>query len=114
MRVPGKNLSANGAHDAAQRHRAVALAVAGAGRRLIPRCAPWALCFLAGGFGLPKGFLRKLVSLSGVFHRQPGLLVRGQVVFLAMMRGRNAVCMRREFVEFRGSLVRIIRHVVFS
>ena len=37
-------------------------------------------------------------------------LVRGQVIFLSVVHGGNAMRVRRKFVEFGCSLVRVIRH----
>src|ERR1700722_6671641 len=45
-----------------------------------------------------------------MFQGLVGSLIRRLVVLLAMMRRRNPVCVSGPFVEFRSSLMRIIRH----
>ena len=50
-------------------------------------------------------FLRQLVSLGGVFHGLPGMLVPSHVVFFVVVRCSDAVCVRGEIVKLRGSLV---------
>ena len=57
-------------------------------------------------------FLRPPEGLRGVFQCLFGVLMSGQVIFFAVMRGSSTVCVCGEFVEFRGSLVRVIWHGV--
>ena len=47
-------------------------------------------------------FLRLFEGPPGVIERLPRKLVRGEVVFLAVMRGGNPVGMRRHLVHLRG------------
>ena len=42
-----------------------------------------------------------------------GMLVPGLVIFLAVVRGRSAMSVGGEFMEFCSSLVRVIWHNVF-
>lgn len=60
--------------------------------------------------GLFERRLRSLKRLARVFQRLPGKFVRGQMVFLAVMRSRNAMSVRCEFMKFRCALMRIVRH----
>ena len=59
------------------------------------------------------GFLCELESLAGMFECLPGVLVSGLVIFLAMMRRGNAVRVRCEIVELRGSLMHVFWHMLF-
>ena len=60
--------------------------------------------------GLREGFQCGFVGFVGVFHRSAGMFVAGEVVLLVVMRGGGAVGMRGHFVEFGGSLMRIVIH----
>ena len=53
-----------------------------------------------------EGFIRMFECLLGV-------LVSGLVIFLAMMRRGNAVRVRCEIVELRGSLMHVFWHMLF-
>jgi hypothetical protein len=53
-------------------------------------------------------FPRVLVSLGGVFHRVPGKLVSGLVIFLFVMLGGDAVGVRGKIVKLGGSLVPVV------
>ena len=55
-------------------------------------------------------FLRPLHCFIGMFHGLLGMLVPGQVIFFPVMRGGGAVRVRSEFMELRGSLMRVIWH----
>ena len=57
-------------------------------------------------------FLRPLESFMRMFQSLLGMLMSRLVIFLAVVRRRDAVCMRGEFVEFCSSLMRIIWHSV--
>jgi hypothetical protein len=50
-------------------------------------------------------FLRSSKSLGRVLHGLPGNLVTAQMVLLPVMRRGGTVCVRGEFVKFRGSPV---------
>jgi hypothetical protein len=50
-------------------------------------------------------FLCELVSLSGMFQGLPGVLVSSLMVFFAVVRCSNTVCVCSEIVELCGSLV---------
>lgn len=52
--------------------------------------------------------LRVLVSLGRIFHRLPRQLVRGPMIFLAVVRCGDAVSMRSKIVELGGSLVPVV------
>jgi hypothetical protein len=58
-------------------------------------------------------FLRQLERFSGMFHCLPGVFLPGLVIFFAMVGRGGAVRMRGKFMEFSGSLVRIVWHVGF-
>lgn len=60
--------------------------------------------------GLFKRRLRGLERLARMFHRLSGKFVRGQMIFLAMMRRRSAMSVRGEFMKFRRALMRIVGH----
>jgi hypothetical protein len=60
--------------------------------------------------GLPVSFLRPTERFGGMFHRLPGMLLPGLVIFLAVMRGSGAMRVCGEFVEFGSSLVRLTWH----
>lgn len=57
-------------------------------------------------------FLRPLESLMRMLQCLFGMLMPGLVIFFAVVRRRNAVCVCGEFVEFGGSLMRVIWHSV--
>jgi hypothetical protein len=91
----------------------------GAGYRelLTLRFAQLALLFLllGGKLGrLLKSFLCVLVGLGGVFQGLPGVLVCGQVIFVAVVLRRNSVSVRGKIVELSGSPVGILCHDVLS
>jgi hypothetical protein len=58
-------------------------------------------------------FLRQLESFVGMLQRLLGMLMSGLMIFLAVMRGRSAMRVGGEFMEFCSSLVRVIWHNVF-
>ena len=60
--------------------------------------------------GFLESFLGGPVSLLRVFHRLPGIFVRGQVVFFAVMRRSNKVRVRREVVKLSRSPMRVLGH----
>ena len=78
---------------------------------------PGALFFLVGGFlagggfRLAVSFLGELVRLGGVLQGLPRKFVGGFMVLFVVMHGSGTVRVRGQFVEFRGSLVRILGHV---
>ena len=47
-----------------------------------------------------------------MLQRLLGMLMSGQMIFLAVMRGRSAMRVGGEFMEFCSSLVRVIWHSV--
>jgi hypothetical protein len=51
------------------------------------------------------GLLRGLERFGRVFERLPGMLLACDVIFLAVMRGGDAMGVRGQFVKFSGSLV---------
>jgi hypothetical protein len=55
--------------------------------------------------GFVERLLRSFMRPPGVFHGLLGVLVAGQMIFFAMMRGSHAVSVRGEFVKFSSSLV---------
>lgn len=55
-------------------------------------------------------FLRPLESLMRMLQCLFGMLMSGLVIFFAVVRRSNAVCMCGEFVEFGSSLMRVIWH----
>ena len=55
-------------------------------------------------------FLRPLESLIRMLQCLFGMLVAGLVIFFAVVRCSNAVCVCGEFVEFGSSLMRVIWH----
>jgi hypothetical protein len=57
-------------------------------------------------------FLRPLESLMRMLQCLLGMLMSGLVIFFAVVRRSNAVCVCGEFVEFGSSLVRVIWHGV--
>lgn len=57
-------------------------------------------------------FLQPLESLMGMLQCLVGMLMSSLVIFFAVVRRRNAVCVCGEFVEFGGSLMRVIWHSV--
>jgi hypothetical protein len=70
-----------------------------------------ALFLLLGrSLGLFERSYRSFMSLPGVLHRLLRKFMGGQVVFLIGVRHRNAMCVRGQFVKFRGPLMRIVRH----
>jgi len=60
------------------------------------------------------GFLCELVSLGGVLQGLPGMLMPSLMVFFAVVRRRNAVCMRGKIVHLCGSIMFVFWHAVFS
>jgi hypothetical protein len=58
-------------------------------------------------------FLRPLVSFIGVFQRLFGMLLPGLVIFFPVVCGSRTVRMCCEFVEFCGSLVRVVWQGLF-
>ena len=58
-------------------------------------------------------FLRRLQSFIGMFQGLFGMLMSSQVIFFPVMHGGSTVRVGREFMEFRRSLMRIIRHSDF-
>jgi hypothetical protein len=65
-------------------------------------------CFSEGACRFLVSFLRILVRLGCEFHRLFGILVSRTVIFLAVMRGSNAVGVRGEVVVLGGSLVPVV------
>ena len=59
-------------------------------------------------------FLCELVSLDGVFQGLPGMFVCGLVVFFAVMRRGDTVCVCGEIVELCSSLMRVFWHILVS
>ena len=59
-------------------------------------------------------FLRGFPRLRGMLHGLAGELVPRQMVSSAMIRRRSAMCVRGEFVQFSGSLVKALRHLSVS
>ena len=57
-------------------------------------------------------FLRPLESLARMLQCLLGMFVSGLVIFFPVVRGRGAVRVRGELVEFGSSLVRFIWHNV--
>jgi hypothetical protein len=55
-------------------------------------------------------FLRPLESLIRMLQCLFGMLVAGLVIFFAVVRRSNAVCVCGAFVEFGSSLMRVIWH----
>lgn len=58
-------------------------------------------------------FLRQLEGLCGMFQCLPGMFLAGLVIFLSMVRCGSAVRVGGKFMEFGGSLVRIVWHGIF-
>ena len=56
-------------------------------------------------FRFPVRFLRLLKSICSVFHRLPGMLVAGLMIFFAMMHCGGAVGVCGLLVELGGSLM---------
>jgi len=56
--------------------------------------------------------LRPLESFIGMFQGLLGMLVSGLVIFFTVVCGGSTVRVCGEFVEFGGSLVRVIWHSV--
>jgi len=56
------------------------------------------------------GFLGVAEGGGGVFEGLPGMFVTGEMIFFAVMSGRNAMSVSGPFVKFRGSLMRILGH----
>jgi hypothetical protein len=59
-------------------------------------------------------FLRPLQSLASMFQRLLGMLVPRQVIFFPVVHRRSAVRVRRQFMKFRSSLMRVVRHDGFG
>jgi hypothetical protein len=55
-------------------------------------------------------FLRPLQSLASMFQCLLGMLVPRQVIFFPVVHRRSAVRLRRQFMKFRSSLMRIVWH----
>ena len=55
-------------------------------------------------------FLRPLESFMRMLQCLFGMLMPGLMIFLAVVRCSNAVCVCGEFVEFGSSLMRVIWH----
>jgi hypothetical protein len=68
----------------------------------------WFSCCL---HGFPMSFLRRLKRCIGMFQCLSGMLVSGLMIFFSVVHGGSTVRVRGEFVEFGGSLVRVIWHV---
>jgi hypothetical protein len=60
------------------------------------------------------GLLCELVSLGGVFQGLPGMLMPSLVVFFAVVRRCNEVCVRGNIVYLCGSIMFVFWRVVFS
>ena len=58
------------------------------------------------------GLLRALESLARILQCLLGIFVSGLVIFVSVVRGRGAVRVCGELVEFGSSLVRFIWHNV--
>ena len=59
-------------------------------------------------------FLCERVSLGGVFHGLPGIVVPSLMVFFAVVHCGNTVCVRGEIVELYSSLMLVFWPTVFS
>ena len=59
-------------------------------------------------------FLCERVSLGGVFHGLPEIVMRSLTVFFGVIRHSNTVCVCGKIVELRGSLMRAFWHALFS
>jgi hypothetical protein len=59
---------------------------------------------------LRESFQRGLVRFVGVLHCLAGMLVAREVILLAVMHGGGTVGVRGHFMEFGGSLMRIVVH----
>jgi hypothetical protein len=70
---------------------------------LLARLLRGLLRFLMRELGGLMGFERKLHGLLGVF-------MASEVIFFAVMHGGRAMCVRGQFVEFGGTLMRIVWH----
>ena len=57
-------------------------------------------------------FLRVPKSFGRVFHRLLGMFVARLMILFAMMRRGSTVSVCGKFVEFRGSLMRIVWHTL--
>jgi hypothetical protein len=57
-------------------------------------------------------FFGPLEGFIGMFQRLFGMLVSGLVIFFPVVRRGGTVRVCGEFVEFGGSLMRVIRHGV--
>jgi hypothetical protein len=55
-------------------------------------------------------FLRRLERFPGVLQSLSRLLMRRQMIAFTVRRRRRGVSVRSHFVEFSGSLVRIVTH----
>ena len=60
------------------------------------------------------GLLCELVSLGGVFQGLPGMFVPSLMVFFAVVRRRNAVCVRGKIVHLCGSIMFVFWAYFFS
>jgi hypothetical protein len=72
-----------------------------------------ALAVFCGGFlRFRERQLRGFVSLIGVLHGEPRLLMPAHMILFAVMGGGGAMRVRRHFVEFSGATVISVRHIV--
>lgn len=53
---------------------------------------------------------RSLVRLGGMLHRLSRMFLAGLVVFFSVMYRGSAMRVRRQFVEFRRALMKIVGH----
>jgi hypothetical protein len=60
--------------------------------------------------GFRERLQRGLMRFVGVLHGLPGMLVAGEVILFAVVCGGGTVGVRGHFVEFGGSLMRIVVH----
>jgi len=66
---------------------------------------------LRGGLlGLPVSFLRDQMGFVGIFQGLPRVFPPGLVISFSVAHGGCAVRVCGQFVEFRGSLVRVTWH----
>jgi hypothetical protein len=76
---------------------------------------PKLLSLLLGGlFRFPVSFLCQLECFSGVFQGLPGMFLPGFMVFFAVVRRSRTVRVGGQIVQFRGSIVHIFWHSIFS
>jgi len=66
---------------------------------------------LRGGLlGLPVSFLRDQMGFVGIFQGLPRVFPPGLVISFSVAHGGRSVRVCGEFVDFRGSVVRVTRH----